>query len=399
MNPQIILSGAIPDFVNTLDQANMAGQRKVEMGRQNALADLYRTQGANILAGDQGAINALAGFDPAAAMGLQQTRQQMAYSAEEMQMKRDEARRNAEAALAEQAASLDAAKLEEDRAKLESALAAATRIGDAATWDNYMGSIGQTALVGRFAEKDILIAEAMGLKDALDSMPKPPTPLSGQGKFNADKAAGFIPEGEGYQGGGVTVNMGGGSDKQVFDSMEASATAARSAATGLASLAEAEKAMEDGIISGAFADERLGAAKLGALFGVTDPKIIENTEAFRAAIAPQVAAIMKATVGSTQISNADREFAERAAGGSISLDAASINRLLGIMKKAGQIAIDAHNARLDAVYPETPDQTYRRERALFVVQSPIAATPPADGQGSQQIQLSPDLQGVYDKYK
>ena len=97
MDASIILGGHIPDFVNVLDQSNMAAQRKVEFGRQNALADLYRTQGAQIMAGDQNALNALAGFDPAAAMGLQQTRQQMAYSAEEMQMKRDQARLEAPA--------------------------------------------------------------------------------------------------------------------------------------------------------------------------------------------------------------------------------------------------------------------------------------------------------------
>ncbi len=181
-----------------------------------------------------------------------------------------------------------------------------------------------------------------------------------------------------------TVNTGGGgSDKQIFDSVDESYKAARTAAAGLSGLAEAKKALDAGIIAGAGADQRLGLQKVGALLGIADPTSIQNTETFRAAIAPQVAAMIKSTVGSAQISNADREFAEKAAGGSISLDAGSIRRLVDIMERAGTGIVKGHMERLDAIYPDEP--RFRRERALFRVQPPSGTTggqpiPPQRGQ-------------------
>lgn len=159
---------------------------------------------------------------------------------------------------------------------------------------------------------------------------------------------------------------GGGSDKQVFDAIDASAKAAQSAVQGLSSIKTARDAVKAGGIFGAGADVRLGIAKLGTLLGLPS-QAVENTETFRAAIAPQVAALMKATVGSTQISNADREFAEKAAGGSISLDEKSILRLLDVMERASRAAITSHRDRLNKVYPERPDGKFERERALFGV--------------------------------
>lgn len=173
------------------------------------------------------------------------------------------------------------------------------------------------------------------------------------------------------------VNIdGGGSDKQVFDNINESAKAAQSAVQGLSSIKTARDAVKAGGIFGAGADVRLGIAKLGTLLGLPS-QAVENTETFRAAIAPQVAALMKATVGSTQISNADREFAEKAAGGSINLDEKSILRLLNVMEKASRAAVASHRDRLNKVYPERPDGRFERERALFgVPEVPEEPAPP-----------------------
>lgn len=166
---------------------------------------------------------------------------------------------------------------------------------------------------------------------------------------------------------------GGGSDKQIFDTVDESYKSARTAATGLAGLSEAKKALDGGIVSGAGADARLGLQKVGAFLGVSDPTSIQNTETFRAAIAPQVAAMIKATVGTANISNSDREFAQKAAGENINLDAGSIRRLVDIMERAGTGIVKGHNERLDAVYPNDPK--FKRERALFSV--PMQAAPSA----------------------
>ncbi|MCZ7498861.1 hypothetical protein [Agrobacterium sp. ST15.13.015] len=168
--------------------------------------------------------------------------------------------------------------------------------------------------------------------------------------------------------GATSITVGGGDNKQVFDAVADSAATARSAVTGLNALREARNAVDGGIISGAGADARLGLQRVGALLGVANPQTIENTETFRSAIAPQVAAMMKATVGSTQISNADREFAEKAAGGSIGLNEGTIRRLLDIMERAGTAAVTGHRDRLNKVYPE--GHGFDRERALFDVGIP-----------------------------
>lgn len=171
--------------------------------------------------------------------------------------------------------------------------------------------------------------------------------------------------------GATSVNVGGGgSDKQVFDTFAENTKEARAAANGLVALRQARAALKGGAITGAGAEGRLALQKIGAAFGVTDPTAIQNTETFRSAIAPQVSAIMKATVGSANISNSDREFAEKAAGGAITLDEGSINRLLDIMEKAGTARLQLHNEQLEAVYPDAVAN--KRERALFSVKTPEA---------------------------
>lgn len=177
--------------------------------------------------------------------------------------------------------------------------------------------------------------------------------------------------------GNVTTNGGGGSDKQIFDSFDERSKEARATANGLVGLKNARQALQGpgGVITGSGADLRLALQKAGSALGFTDPAAIQNTETFRAAIAPQVAAVLKATVGTSNISNSDREFAERAAGGSISLDAGSINRLLDIMERASVARLQDHQEQLDAIYPDPV--AHKRERALFGVKVPMAAPPPA----------------------
>lgn len=180
----------------------------------------------------------------------------------------------------------------------------------------------------------------------------------------------------------VTNNVGGGSDKQIFDTFSENAKEARAAANGLVALRSARQALQGpgGAITGFGADEKLTFQKLGAALGVADPASVQNTETFRAAIAPQVASMLKSTVGSANISNSDREFAEKAAGGSIKLDGGSINRLLDIMEKAGTARLELHQQQLDAVYPDATAN--KRERALFGVQMPAA--PPQPEKPQQQ---------------
>ncbi|MFT3986304.1 hypothetical protein [Aestuariivirga sp.] len=164
----------------------------------------------------------------------------------------------------------------------------------------------------------------------------------------------------------TNISVGAGSgvkEDKIFDETKARADAARVAASGYRALENAERALDGGIITGQFANQQLALQKIAAYFGA-DPSAVTNTETFRAAIAPQVAALLKSTVGSTQISDADREFAEKAAGGSITLDESSIRRLIHIGKVANAEIARGFNADLNRVYPEGQEGN-DRVRALF----------------------------------
>jgi len=186
----------------------------------------------------------------------------------------------------------------------------------------------------------------------------------------------------------VNTNVGGGTDKQIFDTMDESAKAARATATGLTGLREARAALEGGAITGFGANQMLDFRKLGSALGLANSDKIVNTETFRAAIAPQVAAVMKSTVGTTNISNSDREFAAKAAGGDITLDGKSIARLLDIMERAGTTQLEGHQKRLEKVYPDA--NKYSRERAVFGVDMPPPVMAPPPGAPQAGPVVTPD---------
>ncbi|WVT74021.1 hypothetical protein QM996_02585 [Sinorhizobium chiapasense] len=188
----------------------------------------------------------------------------------------------------------------------------------------------------------------------------------------------------------TTINNGGGSDKQFFDTMAEEAKIAKQAANGLTSMREARKAIDGGAILGAGADMRLGLQKVGALLGVTDSQAITNTETFRSAIAPQVSAMLKMTVGTANISNSDREFAEKAAGGSILLDEKSITRLLDIMERANTEIVNGFNSKVETIYPD--GKGFERERALFKVAVPDYQA--SETTGSVEKSEGPSLLGA-----
>lgn len=391
MNSGIILAGQTPDIMGNFSRGMEVRTQQNALATQENLANLYRTQGAQILAGDQQALNALAGIDPMQALGVQQGQLGMEATRHGMQM--DEAnlglrqeelaitKENARLRGMELAASLDAQAAAQAAAELERAIAMGTQAETPEQWDAVMMQAGPDAqqFVGQFENRNMIIAGAVGIAEGL-KMGQGPEPTADMIEFQyAQENPAFAEYQTQQKKAGATnvtttVTPAGGDSStrpgQVFDEMVKSAESARSAVTGLRALKEAEKALEGGAITGFAADARLATAKLGALLGVTDPAIIANTETFRAAIAPQVAAMIKATVGSAQLSNADREFAEKAAGGNIALDENTIARLLDIMTRASEASVASHMRRLDEVYPEGSGA--ERERALFAVTNPFA---------------------------
>lgn len=182
MNSNIILSGAQPNILAAVQSGNEAGQQKRQFDQQNALAAMMKEQGPGILAGNQKSLNALAQFDPEAALGVQstrlgmdQTRQNMQFSAEDQAMAREQAKRQAAAHLAQMSADEAAS----EAANVERALAMATQAQTSEQWDMIMQQSGQSDLVGQFGAKDIIIAGALGLKDALETFKADAPPNAG----------------------------------------------------------------------------------------------------------------------------------------------------------------------------------------------------------------------------
>jgi hypothetical protein len=188
--------------------------------------------------------------------------------------------------------------------------------------------------------------------------------------------------------GATNINTAPGPTGKVFETMSTRADEARAAAGAMPAFSEAQRLVNSGQITlGAGADMRVAMQKVGALFGL-DPTSAANAETFRASMAPTVLSLVKGLGSGSGISNADRDFAERAAGGNINLEPMTIKRLIDIGAKAAQYKIDSHNRTLDQVYPEGDDAN-RQVRSLFRVDVPKyepPATPTAQNPVAPAIQ-------------
>lgn len=211
MDASIILGGQTPDILGAMDRGRAAAENQINLSRQNALAQLYKTQGAGILAGDQGALNALAGMDPSAAMaaqsnllgmestrlGMDQTRQQMAVLDENNKRAAEEYARG----LSKEQAAAEAAEIE---AGVKQALMAPTP----EAFDALMVQIGQPDMVGQFENRDMLAGQFMSVAEIL-KMTEPPAPLSPEGKLAVDAQNGIVPAGT-VATPDTVINMGEG---------------------------------------------------------------------------------------------------------------------------------------------------------------------------------------------
>jgi hypothetical protein len=170
MNAGIILSGQQPDFVNILDRSNQAAQTQIGNQRQNALAATIQREGPGALAGNQQSLNALARFDPAAAQSLQAGQQSMRINEEQLRLSYENARMTGQ----EYASKISTQEAEAKAKAIERALAMGTQAQTPEQWDGIMQQVAPE-YVGQFDQRQIIIAGAMGLAEAL-KMGKGPDP-------------------------------------------------------------------------------------------------------------------------------------------------------------------------------------------------------------------------------
>ncbi len=117
-----------------------------------------------------------------------------------------------------------------------------------------------------------------------------------------------------------------------------------------------KKILKDGMVSGfgANAIVTIGQAlkQAGMDFGKDDP--IANAQAYTANMAQNVGKIIKQFGSGTGLSDADREYATKMAGGLITLDRAAIEKILDINERAARNIIRLHNKRAKDVKTNIP---------------------------------------------
>ena len=181
---------------------------------------------------------------------------------------------------------------------------------------------------------------------------------------------------------------------------------ARSASQSIGSIHQARSLLESGITTGFGAERRLDLQRLGSALGITDPSVVSNTEAFRAVMGRQVLAEIKA-LGANP-SNADREFAERIAAGSIDLNEQTLRRMLEIRETSARNVIKSYNSDAAKLAESMPDlQQFRGALAIqepgsyaefqaqqraMQQQAPQAAPMPAQPQTAPLPQPEPQMQ-------
>lgn len=160
---------------------------------------------------------------------------------------------------------------------------------------------------------------------------------------------------------------------------------ASAAGNAIQSIHEQRNALnsEGGIYSGFGAERRLDLARAGALFGLTDPKKIENTQAFSSNAAETVLSSIK-SLGANP-SNADREYLEKVKGGNIALEETTIRKMLDIQERYARQAIEKHNALAGQMVKSVPGLE-SVSGALTIPMPPeyVPPQPRAPGAPSQQ---------------
>lgn len=174
-NYNMLLGVSQPDLIDIRDRANMAAQREIESQNQNALTGYLRQNGAAIMAGDQNALAGYAQFDPAGALGIQGTRQNMAQSREEFAIHKAEIARRIQAELEAKRNEIDQKALEAERAQLEKALVGAGTFysrGDREGYNRFLTSLGADPAQYPFESFEATAAQYQGVLDGISKWQK-----------------------------------------------------------------------------------------------------------------------------------------------------------------------------------------------------------------------------------
>lgn len=167
--------------------------------------------------------------------------------------------------------------------------------------------------------------------------------------------------------------LGGGQAKKLLEDK----AAAEDAASIISTVQQGRQLLQGGMITGFGADAltQIGAALNQAGFNFAEDAVA-NTQAFTANMAQNVGRIIKQFGAGTGLSNADRDYAEKMAGGKVTLDRKAIERILDINERAARNVISLHNKRAASVKTNVP----------LTVEAPASAAPGRGGPPPAAVQ-------------
>jgi hypothetical protein len=106
--------------------------------------------------------------------------------------------------------------------------------------------------------------------------------------------------------------------------------------------------LNKGMVTGFGADFLVSAGQALKQVGIDlDSDASANAQTYAATLAGNVGRLIKLFGAGTGLSNADREYAEKMAGGKISLDERALRRILDINERSARNVINKHNANVD----------------------------------------------------
>ena len=221
------------------------------------------------------------------------------------------------------------------------------------------------------AERRLYTVPGVGLVDPTGRVIKPsaPTPTDLQRNYEFAKT----PEGGNFRGSladfkvlatpkttvqlppqekSFEAGLGAGQSKRILDNQ----VAAQDAAEILRTNQVGRDLLKSGAITGTGADFIVGfnnaLKQVGVDFGYADAAA--NSQAYVAALGANVGRIIKQFGAGTGLSNADRDYAAKIAGGEIALTEAALRKILDINDKASNRVIDLHNKNVANIKTNVP---------------------------------------------
>lgn len=167
------------DFVGSMAAGNQLAAQTNQLRDQNALRDVYRTQGAGILQGNQSSLNALAALDPITALNAQGNVLQNRNAERSFEIMNAQEKR----AIAEAAAQMD----EKQRAQAAEAVKREVFKFIAApspeVFDQLVTQAGKPELVGQWANRQVLGAEYVSSVEEALKLGAGPEPMNPSERF------------------------------------------------------------------------------------------------------------------------------------------------------------------------------------------------------------------------